>query len=107
VQRRFAAAARAFWTLAAERGGQPPRIGATITGFEDLFAAVRAGQAVAASPKSIAATLPWKDLVTKPVRGLAPAVAVLCWRSGDRNPIVRAFVDCARQLAEEPGDRAR
>ena len=91
--------ARAFWTLAAERGGHPPTIGATITGFEDLFAAVRAGRAVAASPKSIASTLPWKDLVTRPVRGLAPAVAALCWRSDDRSPIVRAFVECARQSA--------
>ncbi|HEX8027550.1 MAG TPA: LysR family transcriptional regulator [Vicinamibacterales bacterium] len=92
-------AARAFWTLSAERDGRPPRVGASITGFEDLFAAVRAGRAVAASPKSIAATLPWKDLVTRPVRGLAPAVAAVCCRADDRNPIVRAFVDCARDLS--------
>lgn len=100
--------ARAFWTLSAERGGHPPRIGATIAGFEDLFAAVRAGRAVAASPKSIAGTLPWKDLVTRPVRGLAPAIGVVCWRTADRSPIVRAFVDCAKQTAERwSASRAR
>lgn len=92
--------ARAFWTVSAERGGRPPDVGATITGFEDLFAAVRAGRAVAACPKSIASTVPWKDLVTRPVRGLAPAVAAVCCRSDDRNPIVRAFVECARELVE-------
>jgi len=90
--------ARAFWTLSAEREGQPPKVGATITGFEDMFAAVRAGRAVAAVPKSIASTLPWKDLVTRPVRGLAPAVGVICCRSDDRNPIVRAFVECAMTM---------
>jgi DNA-binding transcriptional LysR family regulator len=93
-------AARAFWTLSAEREGRPAKVGATITGFEDLFAAVRAGRAVAACPKSIAATIPWKDLVTRPVRGLAPAVAAICCRADDRNPIVRAFVACARRLVE-------
>lgn len=94
-------AARDFWTLSAERSGRPPRIGASITGFEDLFAAVRAGHAVAASPKSIATTLPWKDLVTRPVRGLAPAVVAVCCRADDRNPVVRAFVECARELAHQ------
>jgi len=66
--------ARGFWTLGDIRGGRPPQIGATISGFEDLFAAVRAGRAVAACPRSVAATLPWPDLVTRPVKGLAPAV---------------------------------
>jgi DNA-binding transcriptional LysR family regulator len=92
--------ARDFWTLAEVRGGRPPRIGATITGAEDLFAAVRAGRAVAASPRSITAALPWTDLVSRPVRGLAPAIVAACWRSDDTRPIVRAFVACARRTAE-------
>jgi DNA-binding transcriptional LysR family regulator len=80
--------------------GKPPRIGATITGFEDLFAAVRAGRAVAASPRSVTANLPWSDLTTHPVRGLGPGIVAVCWRADDRNPAVRAFVACARTLAE-------
>jgi DNA-binding transcriptional LysR family regulator len=93
--------ARDFWTLAEQRGGRPPRIGARITGFEDLFAAVRAGQAVAACPASIAAGLPWKDLTTRPVQGLPPVQVALCWRAEDRNAVVNAFIDCARRLAAE------
>lgn len=92
--------ARDFWTLAEARGGRPPAIGARITGFEDLFAAVRAGRAVAASPRSVTATLPWKDLVARPVRGLAPAIVAVCWRAGDDNPLVRAFVASAQRVAE-------
>ena len=93
--------ARDFWTLADQRGGRPPRIGARITGFEDLFAAVRAGQAVAACPASIAGGLPWKDLTTRPVFGLPPVQVALCWRPEDRNPAVETFAACARRLAAE------
>jgi DNA-binding transcriptional LysR family regulator len=92
--------ARDFWTLAEARAGKPPRIGATITGFEDLFTAVRAGRAVAAAPRSIATVLPFPDLTTRPVRGLAPAVVAACWRDGDRNPLIAAFVQCARQATD-------
>jgi DNA-binding transcriptional LysR family regulator len=96
--------ARGFWTLSDVRRGRPPRVGATITGFEDLFAAVRAGRAVAACPGSIASTLPWRDLVTRPVRGLAPAVVAACWRADDRSPFVKAFVACARRAAGVDAD---
>lgn len=91
--------ARDYWTLAGYREGRPARIGARITGFEDLFTAVRAGQAVSASPASIAASLPWPDLVTRPLTGLDPAVVSICWRPASQNPIVEALVACARRLA--------
>lgn len=91
--------ARDFWTLADYRAGAPPRIGARITGFEDLFAAIRAGQAVAACPSAIAGALPWPDLVTRKVTGLPPVTVAICWRSGDPNPAVAALAACARRLA--------
>lgn len=92
--------ARDFWTLAEQRGGKPPRIGARITGFEDLFAAVRAGQAVASSPASIAGALPWPDLTTRPVDGLPPAIVSICWRPSEANAMVEALVACARTVAQ-------
>jgi DNA-binding transcriptional LysR family regulator len=91
---------RDFWTLAEQRGGRPPKIGAHITGFEDLFAAVRAGLAVAASPASIVGSLPWRDLATRPVDGLPPVAVALCWRKDDANPAVQALVECARRTAQ-------
>ena len=96
--------ARGFWTLGEMRGGRPPRVGATITGFEDLFAAVRAGRAVAACPRSIASKLPWPDLATRQVRGLAPAIVAACWRADDRSPLITAFVECARRAAGTDAD---
>ena len=96
--------ARDFWTLADQRGGKPPRIGARITGFEDLFAAVRAGQAVASSPASIAGALPWPDLTTRPIDGLPPAVVSICWCPSEANAMVEALVACARTVAQAAND---
>jgi DNA-binding transcriptional LysR family regulator len=93
--------ARDFWTLADQRAGKPPKIGARITGMEDLFTAVRAGQAVASSPASVAGALPWTDLTTRPVDGLEPARVAICWRPADVNPVVETFVNCARNVAKE------
>lgn len=94
--------ARDYWTLASYRQGRPAKAGAQITGLEDLFAAIRAGQAVSASPVSVARTLPWTDLVIRPVPGLAPAVVSICWRPGECNPLVEALVACASRLAGLP-----
>lgn len=93
--------ARDFWTLADQRQGQPARQGAKIAGFEDLFTAVRAGQAVAASPRSIAGGLPWPDLTTRPIEGLTPAVVAICWRPQDSNHLAESLIRCARSLAED------
>jgi DNA-binding transcriptional LysR family regulator len=90
--------ARDFWTLADVRHGRQARIGATISGFDDLFATVRSGRAVAASPASVAATLPWPDIVTRPVSGLAPATLAICWRAYRPNPLVTLLVDTAVEV---------
>ena len=86
---------RDYWTLGEHRVGRPVRVGARITGFEDAWAAVRAGQAVAASPASVLQALPGTDITTRPVRGLAPAVLGVCRRLGDDRPLVTAFVETA------------
>jgi DNA-binding transcriptional LysR family regulator len=87
-----------YWTLAEYRRAPAP-MGPRITSFEDYFAAIRAGQAVAASPRSITNSLPWDDIKVRPIRGLAPAQAAVCWREHDDNPLVAAFVETARWLA--------
>lgn len=83
----------AFWTLDAYRQGHPRKVGAHITGFDDMFAAVRAGQAVATIPASVASGLPWPDIAVRPVTGLPPATVALCRRADDARRIVQAFAD--------------
>ncbi len=81
----------AFWTLEDYRRGQPRKVGAHITGFEDMFAAVRAGQAISTIPASVATGLPWPDIVIREVKNLPPATVALCRRADDTRPIVEAF----------------
>ncbi len=96
--------ARDYWTLAEHRGGRPARVGATISGFEDLFAAVRSGQAVSASPASVVRSLPWDDIVVVPVRGLAPATLAACTRAGEARPLVELFVRTAERVVGIGGE---
>jgi DNA-binding transcriptional LysR family regulator len=85
---------RDFWTLAEYRVGRPVKVGARITGFEDAWAAVGSGLAVSASPASMLGMVP-PGLVTRPVRGLTPAVLGVCRRAGDDRPLVAAFLQTA------------
>ena len=89
---------RDYWTLADYRVGRPAKVGARITGFDDAWEAVRAGLAVSASPALALGRLP-ADLVTRPVRGLPPAVLGVCRRQTDDRPEVNAFVELARAEA--------
>jgi DNA-binding transcriptional LysR family regulator len=89
--------AGAFWTLDEQRGG-PPLIGAEVTGFEDMFAAVRAGSAFAAIPGSIAERLSFPDVAVREVAGLPPATVAICRRGGPEDPRVEIFAACAREV---------
>lgn len=55
----------------------------------------RAGRAVSASPASVVRSLPWDDIVVRPVTGLEPATLAVCHRIGDSRPTVQAFVGSA------------
>jgi DNA-binding transcriptional LysR family regulator len=90
---------RDYWTLGEYRGGRPVKVGARITGFEGAWAAVRAGQAVAASPAAMLTALPGTEVVTRPVGGLGPAVLGVCRRVSDDRELVRAFIETAHREA--------
>lgn len=92
---------RDFWTLAEYRVGRPIRVGARITGFEDSWTAIQAGMAVAASPRLTVETVA-TGIVTRPVRGLTPALLGVCRRERDDRSLVRDFVDTAVEVARRP-----
>ncbi len=91
--------ARDFWTLEAHRT-EPMRGASQIRGFDEIFASVRAGIAVSVVPESIGSRLPFPDIAVRPVSGLEPATVALCWRLGDSNPLVSAFVECGKRLIQ-------
>ena len=92
--------AGAFWTLDEQRGG-PPRVGASVTGFHDMFAAVRTGLAVVCVPASIATTLPWDDVAVREVAGLPGATVAVCHRADADDPLVHAFAATARAVCAD------
>jgi hypothetical protein len=68
-----------------------------------MFAGIRAGRAVAAVPESISGSLPWSDVVTRPVVDLPPATVAVCWREHESNALVDAFVVTARRVRDGLG----
>ena len=95
--------ARDFWTLAEFRRTDQPPERMPIRGFDEMFAGVRAGRAVAAVPESISGSLPWSDVVTRPVVDLPPATVAVCRREHESNPLVEAFVAAALRVRGSTG----
>ncbi len=89
-----------YWNFAAHRNHEPPRIGAAITGFEEMFVVIQAGRAVCPCPAGLATALPTSGLAVRPIRGMQRAMVTACWRADDERPLVQAFVDCARNAAK-------
>jgi DNA-binding transcriptional LysR family regulator len=90
-----------FWTLAEHRGGEPIRIGARITSFDEFFGVVSAGLAVGSCPASAAAALTdvFPGVRFLPIDGVAPCTVAVAWPSARETPGVRAFVRTALEAS--------
>jgi len=67
--------------------------GPVITNWDDQLKAATAGHAVISCPAEAARFYPWPNLAYVPVRDAPPCRWVFAWRTGNTNPLVRAFVD--------------
>ncbi|MFJ9537801.1 LysR family transcriptional regulator [Streptomyces sp. NPDC101225] len=83
-----------------ERGGRPPRIGAEIASTEETYEALVAGLGVCLVAAGNVPLLTLGGVVTRPVRGIAPSRYALAWRKQDRRPLVRAYAEACRRVAE-------
>ncbi|MFI6868311.1 LysR family transcriptional regulator [Nocardia sp. NPDC050406] len=89
---------RDFWLATADRGGRAPVIGGEITSAEETHEAVAAGEGLALLAEGNAPLLARGTVVVRPVRGIAPTeLAVVC-RRGDDRPLVRGYLEAARQV---------
>ncbi|MGI5457715.1 LysR family transcriptional regulator [Streptomyces sp. CA-249302] len=91
---------RDHWLALDERDGRPPRVGAEIASTEETYEALVAGLGVCLVAAGNVPLITLGGVLTRPVRGLAPSRYVLAWRKGDRRPLVRAYADACRQVAE-------
>ena len=74
-----------------------PHAGAAIRTADEWVSAIESGRGAAFTMPTVMANFPNTRIATRPVTDLEPGGIVLAWRSGDDDPIVRAFVASARQ----------
>ncbi|MDH6130803.1 DNA-binding transcriptional LysR family regulator [Kitasatospora sp. MAA4] len=90
---------RDFWLAVDERGGVPPRIGAVVAGTEETYEGLVGGLGVVLVAAGNAPLLSLGGVVTRPVRGLSPSRLAVVHRANDERPLVRGYVQAARQVA--------
>ena len=86
---------------------KPAPVGAACRSFDELLEAARAGRAAGLVPASVAQSQPWPGLAFLRVIDIPPATAAVCWRAGDRRPVVRRLVLLATELAGREDSPAR
>lgn len=87
---------RDFWICAKQRGGRPPRIGATVRTLDGLLEAIGAGLGVAFTVEmAVEALGSSAGVVFRPVAGIDPLDFWVACRAGDDRPQVAAFMDAA------------
>ncbi|MEU5317199.1 LysR family transcriptional regulator [Streptomyces sp. NPDC021056] len=91
---------RAHWLALDERAGRPARVGAEIAGTEETYEALVAGLGICLVAEGNAPLITLGGVVTRAVRGVSPSRYVLAWREGDRRPLVRAYAEACRSVAE-------
>jgi DNA-binding transcriptional LysR family regulator len=98
--------ARAFWSLAEFRGGEPLQGGTPVNSIEEAFGAVAAGVAITCQAESavraVGAGFPQLRFV--PLRGAPPARVAVAWPTTRETDLAREFVQTALELSRSPAD---
>lgn len=87
-----------FWFPRPAQG--PP--GPTIRTADEWVTAVEAGRGSAFTLPTVMRNFTTARLKVIPVEDLPPATVLLAWRTLDRDPLVKAFVSCARSVIGSP-----
>ncbi|MFW6720287.1 LysR family transcriptional regulator [Streptomyces sp. MAR4 CNY-716] len=100
---RSAGPLRDFWLGTAERGGREPVVALEASSPEEVFEAVGAGLGVVLLAEGNARLYPRPDVVSVPVRGLAPSELALVWRADDDRREIAEFTAAFREAAGPAG----
>jgi DNA-binding transcriptional LysR family regulator len=79
--------------------GRPIPRGPKVATWHEEMTAVSSGQAVSAAAAEAARFYPWPNIVYLPIRDAPPCQWALVWRTAGETPLVRAFVQAARDIA--------
>ncbi|GLZ79688.1 LysR family transcriptional regulator [Actinorhabdospora filicis] len=84
---------RDHWLAVEERGGHPVRVGAVTEHPDEWLTAIANGDGIALAPASAARFYARPGVTYVPLDGVGPSRVAVA-RAGDRDPVVRDFVDC-------------
>jgi DNA-binding transcriptional LysR family regulator len=88
---------RDHWLGLDHRNGQTPVIGAEIASADETYEALVDGRRVCLLASGNVSLVERGGVVTRPVNGVSPSQLALAWRKDRNHPLVRAYVECARQ----------
>ncbi|MFF0740774.1 LysR family transcriptional regulator [Streptomyces sp. NPDC004111] len=86
---------RDYWLATDARDGSPPKVGAEVSGPDETYEALVAGEGVVLVASGNAPLLLRGDVVTVPVLDIGPSHFALAWRRNDDRPLVAAYVRAA------------
>lgn len=87
---------RDHWLCAPRPGQAGPVVGAVARTTDECWQHVLIGRGIALCWDADQATIPAPGLGAVPGSGTQAAVLSMAWRAGDRNPLVRRFVEVAK-----------
>ena len=99
----WAGAQRDFWLAIEARAGRPPQVAAEVSAADEKLEIVSSGAAITLLAQGNAGIYSREGIVCIPVSGLEPARLAIAWRSGDRRPAIRDFVQACREAAGARG----
>jgi DNA-binding transcriptional LysR family regulator len=97
---------RDFWLVTEHRGGTPPRLGPEANTIHEWLEIIAAGIGVSLTPASTERFYGRPGVAFVPVTGVGHSTVVVAWRKGPANPLVAAFVEVAREVANRFGAQA-
>jgi len=89
---------RDYWLAVEHRHGKPPLIGAEINSVDETYESLVDGRGVCLLASGNAPGILRGGVVTRRVAGLPPCQLALAWRRDQRHPLVRPYVECAREV---------
>ena len=88
---------RDHWLALDHRAGGAPVIGAEIASADETYEALVDGRGVCLLASGNVPLVERGGVVARPVSGIPPSQLALAWRKDHDHPLVRAYVECARQ----------
>ena len=88
---------RDYWLAIDYRNGRAPVIGAEIASSDETYEALIDGRGVCLLAIGNVSLVERGGVVTRPINGISPSQLALAWRKDHDDPLVRSYVECARQ----------